>query len=32
VIHAPVRAFPYSVLYTVKPEFILIVAVMHGKR
>ena len=27
-----VRVFPYLVLYTVEPDFILIVAVMHGKR
>jgi len=27
-----VRVFPYSILYTVEPDFILIVAVMHGKR
>jgi len=27
-----VRVFPYSVLYTVEPDFILIVAVMHGRR
>ena len=27
-----VRVFPYSVLYTIEPGFILIVAVMHGKR
>lgn len=27
-----VRVFPYLVLYTVEREFILIVAVMHGKR
>jgi plasmid stabilization system protein ParE len=27
-----VRVFPYSVLYTIEPDFILIVAVMHGKR
>ena len=27
-----VRVFPYSVLYTIEADFILIVAVMHGKR
>ena len=27
-----VRVFPYSVLYTIEPEFILVLAVMHGKR
>jgi len=27
-----VRVFPYSVLYTIEPDFILIVAVMHHKR
>jgi plasmid stabilization system protein ParE len=27
-----VRVFPYSVLYTVEADFILIIAVMHGKR
>ena len=27
-----VRVFPYSVLYTVERDFILIVAIMHGKR
>ena len=27
-----VRVFPYSVLYTVEPDFILIIAVMHAKR
>lgn len=27
-----VRVFPYSVLYTIEPESILIVAVMHNKR
>ena len=27
-----VRVFPYSVLYTIEPNFILIVAVMHAKR
>jgi plasmid stabilization system protein ParE len=27
-----VRVFPYSVLYTIESDFILIVAVMHGKR
>ncbi len=27
-----VRVFPYSVLYTVEAEFILITAIMHGKR
>lgn len=26
------RVFPYSVLYTIEPDFILILAVMHGKR
>ena len=26
------HVFPYGVLYTVEPEFILIVAVMHGSR
>jgi toxin ParE1/3/4 len=27
-----VRVFPYSVLYTIEPDFILIVAVAHAKR
>jgi len=27
-----VRVFPYCVLYTVESNFILIIAVMHGKR
>lgn len=27
-----VRVFPYSVLYTMEPDYILIVAIMHGKR
>jgi toxin ParE1/3/4 len=27
-----VRVFPFSVLYTIERDFILIVAVMHGKR
>jgi plasmid stabilization system protein ParE len=27
-----VRVFPYSVLYTIEEGYILIVAVMHGKR
>lgn len=27
-----VRVFPFSVLYTIEPDFILIVAVMHHKR
>ena len=27
-----VRVFPYLVLYTIEPDFILIIAVMHGKR
>jgi len=27
-----VRMFPFSVLYTIEPDFILIVAVMHAKR
>jgi toxin ParE1/3/4 len=27
-----VRVFPYSVLYTIDPNYILIIAVMHGKR
>jgi toxin ParE1/3/4 len=27
-----VRVFPYCILYTIEPEFILIVAVMHTKR
>jgi toxin ParE1/3/4 len=27
-----VRVFPFSVLYTIEPDFILIVALMHGKR
>ena len=27
-----VRVFPYSVLYTVEADFILIIAIMHGKR
>jgi hypothetical protein len=26
------HVFPYGVLYTVEPDFILIVAVMHGSR
>lgn len=26
------HVFPYGILYTVEPEFILIVAVMHGSR
>lgn len=26
------HVFPYGVLYTIEPEFILIVAVMHGSR
>ena len=26
------RVFPYSLLYTIESDFILIVAVMHGKR
>ena len=26
------RVFPYGVLYTIEPDFILIVAVMHGSR
>jgi plasmid stabilization system protein ParE len=26
-----VRVFPYFVLYTIEPEFILIIAVMHSK-
>jgi plasmid stabilization system protein ParE len=26
------RIFPYSVLYTIETDFILIVAVMHGRR
>lgn len=26
------RVFPYVVLYTIEPDYILIVAVMHGKR
>ena len=28
----PVRVFPYAVLYTVEVGYILIVAIMHGKR
>ena len=27
-----VRIFPYSVLYTVEPDYVLIIAIMHGKR
>ena len=27
-----VRVFPYSVLYTVEAEFILIIAILHQKR
>lgn len=27
-----VRVFPYSVLYTVEPDYIMIVAIMHSKR
>lgn len=27
-----VRVFPYSVLYTVEAEFMLIIAIMHNKR
>ena len=27
-----VRVFPYSVLYTIEADFILIVAIAHGKR
>jgi plasmid stabilization system protein ParE len=27
-----VKVFPYSVLYTIERDFILIVAIMHGKR
>jgi toxin ParE1/3/4 len=26
------HVFPYGILYTIEPEFILIVAVMHGSR
>jgi toxin ParE1/3/4 len=26
------RVFPYAVLYTIEPDYILIVAVAHGKR
>ena len=26
------RVFPYGVLYTIEPDFILIVAIMHGSR
>ena len=26
------HVFPYGVLYTIEPEFILIIAVMHGSR
>jgi plasmid stabilization system protein ParE len=26
------RVFPYSVLYTIEADYILIVAIMHGKR
>jgi toxin ParE1/3/4 len=26
------RVFPYSVLYTIESEYILILALMHGKR
>jgi toxin ParE1/3/4 len=26
------RVFPYLVLYTIEAEFILIIAIMHGKR
>ena len=27
-----VRVFPYAVLYTIETDYILILAVMHGKR
>ena len=27
-----VRVFPYGVLYTIEPDFILIIAVAHAKR
>lgn len=27
-----VRVFPYSVLYTIEPDSILVVAIMHGRR
>lgn len=27
-----VRVFPYAVLYTIEADYILIVAIMHGKR
>lgn len=27
-----VRVFPYSVLYTVETDYVLIIAIMHGKR
>ena len=26
------RVFPYAVLYTIEPEYILILAIAHGKR
>ncbi|HWD92850.1 MAG TPA: type II toxin-antitoxin system RelE/ParE family toxin [Verrucomicrobiae bacterium] len=27
-----VNVFPYSVLYTIEPDYVLIVAIMHNKR
>jgi len=27
-----VRVFPYSVIYSIEPDYVLIIAVMHGKR
>ncbi len=27
-----IQRWPYGVLYTIEPEFILVVAVMHGSR
>jgi hypothetical protein len=27
-----VSVFPYSVLYTIEAEYVLIIAIMHGKR
>jgi len=26
------RIFPYGILYTIEPDYVLIVAVIHGKR
>lgn len=30
--HAPVRTFPYTVVYTVEPDAVVIVAVFHASR